>query len=90
MFDMNDQLLRFSVARALNGVLMEAFRTGALKGAAPEEAYRVRCDETTNPPETVDAGQVICEIDVAPAMPMEFITLRLTIGPQGLLEVVER
>jgi phage tail sheath protein FI len=90
VFDVNDELLRFSVARAINGVLMEAFRTGALKGAAPEEAYRVRCDETTNPPESVDAGEVVCEIDVAPAVPMEFITLRLTLGPQGLLEVVER
>jgi hypothetical protein len=90
VFDVNDELLRFSITRAINGVLMEAFRTGALKGAAPEEAYRVRCDETTNPPESVDAGHVVCEIDVAPATPMEFITLRLTIGMQGLLEVVEQ
>jgi hypothetical protein len=90
VFDVQDQLLRLSVTRALNGVLLEAFRSGALKGAAPEEAYRVRCDETTNPPEAVDAGEVVCEIDLAPATPMEFITLRLTIGVQGLLEVVER
>jgi uncharacterized protein len=90
VFDIDDQLLRFSITRAINGVLMEAFRSGALKGSAPEEAYRVRCDETTNPPEVTDAGQVVCEIEIAPATPMEFITLRLTIGPQGLLEVVEQ
>ena len=90
VFDVNDQLLHLSVTRALNGVLMEAFRAGALKGASPEEAYRVRCDETTNPPDTVDSGEVVCEIDLAPATPMEFITLRLTIGLQGLLEVVEQ
>jgi hypothetical protein len=32
----------------------------------------------------------VCEIQVAPATPMEFITLRLTLGAEGLLEVVEQ
>ena len=50
----------------------------------------MRCDETTNPPDVIDAGQVVCEIELAPATPMEFITLRLTIGAEGLLEVVEQ
>lgn len=90
VFDTNDRLLWFAVARAISGVLMEAFRSGSLRGATPDQAYRVRCDETTNPPDVVDAGLVVCEIDLAPAAPMEFITLRLTIGAEGLLEVVER
>jgi len=90
VFDVNDQLLRFTVCRAVNGLLMEAFRSGALQGLTPPEAYRVRCDDTTNPPEVVDAGQLVCEIEVAPAAPMEFITLRLTLGAEGLLEVVEQ
>jgi phage tail sheath protein FI len=90
VFGLNDRLLQFTVARAVNGLLMETFRTGALQGLTPAEAYRVRCDETTNPPDVVDAGQLVCEIDVAPAAPMEFITLRLTLGAEGLLEVVEQ
>jgi phage tail sheath protein FI len=90
IFDTNDRLLWFSVARAISGILMEAFRSGALKGATPDQAYRVRCDESTNPPDAIDGGQVVCEIDLAPATPMEFITLRLTIGAEGLLEVVEQ
>lgn len=90
VFDTNDRLLWFSVARAISGVLMEAFRSGALQGATPDQAYRVRCDAHTNPADVVDAGQVVCEIDLAPATPMEFITLRLTIGAEGLLEVVEQ
>ncbi len=90
VFDTNDRLLWFSVARAISGVLMEAFRSGSLAGATPDEAYRVRCDETTNPADSTDAGLVMCEIDLAPATPMEFITLRLTIGAEGLLEVVEQ
>jgi uncharacterized protein len=90
VFDTNDRLLWFSVARAISGVLLEAFRSGSLRGDTPDQAYRVRCDETTNPPEAVDEGRVVCEIDLAPAAPMEFITLRLTIGAEGLLEVVEQ
>ncbi len=90
VFDTNDELLWFSVTRAVSGVLMEAFRSGSLRGETPDQAYRVRCDETTNPPNAIDDGRVVCEVQVAPATPMEFITLRLTLGAEGLLEVVEQ
>jgi len=90
VFDTNAQLLWFAVVRAVSGVLLEAFRNGFLQGARPDQAYRVRCDATTNTAEHVDAGLVVCEIEIAPAAPMEFITLRLTLGTQGLLEVVEQ
>jgi phage tail sheath protein FI len=90
VFDTNGQVLWFTVARAVSGVLMEAFRSGFLQGETPDQAYRVRCDETTNTQDRIDAGQVVCEIEIAPAVPMEFITLRLTLGAQGLLEVVEQ
>jgi phage tail sheath protein FI len=89
-FDTNGPLLRFALVRAVSGVLLEAFRSGFLQGETPDQAYRVRCDEATNPPERIDAGEVVCEIEIAPAVPMEFITLRLTLGAQGLLEVVEQ
>jgi phage tail sheath protein FI len=90
VFDTNDELLWFSVTRAVSGVLMEAFRSGFLRGATPDQAYRVRCDATTNPPDGLDEGRVVCEIQIAPATPMEFITLRLTLGAERLLEVVEQ
>lgn len=90
VFDTNGPILWFSVTRAISGVLMEAFRSGFLQGATPDQAYRVRCDESTMTGDDIDLGRVICDIDVAPATPMEFITLRLTIGSEGLLEVVER
>lgn len=89
-FDANVPILWFTVARAVSGVLLEAHRSGFLQGETPAQAFRVTCDETTNTPDRIDAGEVVCEIEVAPAAPMEFITLRLTLGAQGLLEVVER
>ena len=89
-FEVNGELLWFTVSRAVSGPLLEAFDSGWLKGTTPDQAYRVRCDATTNTPADTDAGVVVCEIEIAPAAPMEFITLRLTLGAQGLLEVVEQ
>jgi uncharacterized protein len=63
---------------------------GALKGARPEEAFRVKCDAETNPPEERDLGRLLCVIEFAPAVPMEFITLRVALGREGNLEVFER
>ncbi|EMD25699.1 phage tail sheath subtilisin-like domain-containing protein [Amycolatopsis azurea] len=89
VFEVNSPELRLSLVRAITSVLLEAFQTGALAGTRPEDAFRVVCDETTNPPEQ-DPGQVVCEIEVAPAVPMEFIALRLVLGQDRGLEVIER
>ena len=52
--------------RNVSGFLTGAWRNGALFGATPEQAFYVKCDEETNPPESIDAGQVIVEIGIAP------------------------
>ena len=89
VFDSNGPGLWLTLVRAVTTVLLEAYRAGALKGERPEEAFRVRCDENTNPPEEQDLGRVLCEIEVAPAAPMEFITLRIAVSAEGRLEVIE-
>ncbi|HEY2960103.1 MAG TPA: phage tail sheath C-terminal domain-containing protein [Actinomycetota bacterium] len=66
--------IRRNVSSFLNGV----WATGALLGAAPEQAFYVRCDETTNPPEVRDLGQVVAEIGVAVVKPAEFVVFRLS------------
>jgi phage tail sheath protein FI len=88
VFDVNSPELRLTLVRSLTSVLLEAFRAGGLAGARPEQAFRVVCDETNNPPEQ-DPGMVVCEIEVAPAVPMEFIRLRLVLGQDRGLEVIE-
>ncbi|MFI1867245.1 phage tail sheath family protein [Streptomyces jumonjinensis] len=88
VFDVNSPELRLTLVRALTSVLLAAFRAGALAGARPEQAFRVVCDDTVNPPEQ-DPGQVVCEVEVAPAVPMEFIRLRLVLGQDRGLEVIE-
>ena len=89
VFDVNGPELWLALMRAITTVLLEAYRSGALQGARPEEAFRVTCDATTNPPQSVDKGFVLCEIEFAPAVPMEFIHLRVALGSEGNLEVFE-
>ena len=43
----------------------------------PNEAFFVKCDAETNPPEQVDSGLLICDIGVAPVAPAEFIMISL-------------
>lgn len=89
VFDTNGPELWLTFVRAVTSVLLEAYRGGALKGARPDEAFRVRCDEKTNPPEERELGRCMCEIAIAPAAPMEFIVLRIALGSAGSLEVFE-
>lgn len=89
IFDINGPEMWLTLARSITTVLVEAWRAGALKGAQPDEAFRVRCDETLNPPEEQDLGRLVCEIELAPATPMEFILLRISLSGDGRLEVFE-
>ncbi len=53
------------------------FQAGALQGQTAAEAFFVQCDATTNPPEVREAGQVVTVIGLAPAVPNEFIVVRI-------------
>ncbi len=89
VFDTNGPELWLTFVRAITTVLLEAYRAGALKGSRPEEAFTVSCDEKNNPPEEIGLGRVLCEIRLAPAVPMEFILLRISSSGDGTLEVFE-
>jgi uncharacterized protein len=78
VFEPNDMDLWQRVKRTINAFLLGAWRDGALFGATPGEAYYVKCDAETNPPDVVDRGQLIVEIGVAPVKPAEFVVFRLS------------
>lgn len=88
VFETNGPVLWFTFVRAITAVLLEAWRSGALAGSRPEEAFNVVCDATTNPPEEIDAGRCLCQIEFAPAVPMEFILIRVALSRDGSLEVL--
>jgi phage tail sheath protein FI len=77
VFEPNDDALWARVRRTISAFLVNEWRKGALFGLTPDEAFYVKCDRETNPPESIDAGQVICEVGIAPVKPAEFVVFRL-------------
>ncbi len=78
VFEPNDYDLWARVKRTVYAFLLGLWRQGALFGAAPEQAFYVKCDEETNPPESVDEGKLVVEIGVAPVKPAEFVIFRIS------------
>ncbi|HLI16315.1 MAG TPA: phage tail sheath family protein [Acidimicrobiales bacterium] len=78
VFEPNDRALWAKIRRTIAAFLVNEWRKGALFGSTPNEAFFVKCDDETNPAEGIDAGQVVCEIGVAPVKPAEFVVFRLS------------
>jgi len=77
VFEPNDERTWKSVERDIRAFLTLLWRDGALKGETPEQAFFVKCDAETNPPDVIDAGRLITEIGIAPVKPAEFIIFRI-------------
>jgi len=77
VFEPNDRPLWKAITRDVSAFLRTVWRQGALKGRTPEEAFFVKCDEETNPPEEIDAGRVTIMIGIAPVKPAEFVIFRI-------------
>lgn len=80
----NSVRLWVRIMRELSAYLEQLFSRGALKGRTPDEAFFVKCDSETNPPEVVDAGRVVTHIGLALTAPAEFIVARIIHGASGV------
>ena len=78
VFEPNDTALWAKISRNVTAFLTNVWRSGALFGTSPAEAFYVRCDASLNPPEVRDLGQVVCEIGVAVVRPAEFVIFRIS------------
>jgi hypothetical protein len=78
VFEPNDYTLWKSIRRDVSAFLTVLWRDGALMGRTPEEAFFVKCDEETNPPEVIEQGRVVTLIGIAPVRPAEFIIFRIS------------
>ena len=88
VFQTNDDDLRRMLTHSLNVFLQSIWLTGGLRGARPTDGYFVKCDGTNNTQTTIDAGQLICQVGVAIAAPMEFLVFELRRSVAGA-QVVE-
>src|SRR2546429_6327024 len=77
VFEPNDMALWERVKRTISAFLVRVWRDGALFGATPSEAFYVKCDGEVNTAETIDAGQLIVEIGIAPVKPAEFVVFKI-------------
>src|SRR2546429_103652 len=78
VFEDNDVPLWRNLTRDVTAFLINVWRDNALVGTTPQQAFFVACNAATNPPESVDLGQVIVLIGLAPVKPAEFVVFRLS------------
>ena len=77
VFEPNNERLWANIRHTIEDFLLVTWKTGALMGTKPEEAYFVRCDRTTMTQNDLDNGRLICLIGVAPTKPAEFVIFRI-------------
>jgi len=77
VFEPNNLGLWQQIKRLVTDFLMDQWIAGALFGATPDLAFRVRVDETLNPPEIRALGQLIVEVTVVATTPAEFIVFQV-------------
>ena len=83
VFEPNDRRLWDAVRRTITMFLRRVWRSGALFGRTPEEAFFVKCDEENNPPENRDVGILTVDVGIAPVKPAEFVVFRLSQFSEG-------
>ena len=89
VFEPNQPSLWKNLVRSCTVFLDDLWQRGALVGGSREEAFYVKCDEETNPPEARDAGELVCEIGISPVKPAEFIIVRIHQWTRERVETAE-
>jgi len=78
VFEPNTPTLWAQITRSVTAFLTMVWRSGALLWTTPADAFYVLCDESTNPQEVRDAGQVVTEIGVKIVDPAEFVVFQIS------------
>ena len=63
--------------------MRDFFQAGALRGATPDAAFEVRCDESTMTQNDRDSGRLFALVKFAPAVPVNLIIVRLALREGG-------
>ena len=77
VFEPNNEKLWARVKQSITQFLTTVWRSGALMGLTPAEAFFVKCDRTTMTQDDIDNGRLIVMIGVAPVKPAEFVIFRI-------------
>ena len=85
VFEPNSPALRRELVQVIDSFLRSLYRLGAFRGATEAEAFFVRADDRLNARHRIDNGQLIVEVGVAPAEPLEFIVVQIVRDGDGTL-----
>jgi phage tail sheath protein FI len=77
VFEPNSTITRAKLHMALTSFLLALWQRGAMAGASADAAFFVNCSEQNNPVSARERGELLAEIGVAPAIPFEFVVLRV-------------
>ena len=77
VFEPNTEALWGRVKRTIEMFLASTWRSGALAGSSPSEAFFVEIGRSTMTQDDIDNGRLICVIGAAPVKPAEFVIFRI-------------
>ena len=80
--------LQRQVTRQWNGWMQQLLARGAFAGLSQADSYRVIADQTVNTQSSMNQGRFIVQLQIAPSVPMQFLTVQLT-QSGGQLSLVE-
>ena len=78
VFEPNGPALWAAVRMTIEDFLLKLRKSGGLMGPNPDEAFFVRCDNTTMTQADIDVGRFVVIVGSAPVRPAEFVILRIT------------
>ena len=78
VFEPNNPALWQKIKRNVSDFLTTQWRAGALFGETVQEAFYVKCDAETNPPEEREQGRVKAIVGVALVKPAEFVIFNIS------------
>jgi phage tail sheath protein FI len=84
VFEPNGEKLWRYLRLAILNLLRQLFRAGAFAGRTEAESFFVRL---LTEPQRLNRGELVVEIGVAPAEPLEFILVRLRRDSDGTLNL---
>jgi hypothetical protein len=81
--------LQRQVTLQWNQWMQQMLARGAFAGLSADDSYRVIADQSVNTQDSIDQGRFIVQLQVAPSVPMRFLTVQLVqIGGQLSLKEI--
>lgn len=78
VFENNGPGLWARIKAQIQGFLTNLFNDGLFAGTTPAQAFFVTVDDSNNDAASIDAGQVIIDVGIAPNKPAEFVRFRFS------------